>query len=118
MVATIRAAGFQKWIQPFRARAGMGDTSVFRLVIADGFWHEEYSKDHGPFVDFDDANYHVSGDIVVLSRGAGSYRWSVRSGTLNLAFVAGSMTGDDPKTGIPGEVEQRAFHTTVPFQRA
>jgi hypothetical protein len=117
MVATLRGAGLEQWIQPFRAKAGMGESNVFRLTIEGGHWREEYSRDGGPFIDFDDASYRVQGDVVVLSRGAGSYRWSVEGDALRLAFVDGSMTGDDPQTGIPGEAEQRAFYTSAPFHR-
>ena len=117
MVSTLRGAGLQKWIQPFRARSGMGDSNVFRLTIADGSWREEYSRDGGPFQDFDDANYTVTGDTVALARGAGSYRWHVAAGTLTLRFVAHSMSGSDEQSGIPGEVLQRAFYTAAPFQR-
>jgi hypothetical protein len=117
MVSALRAAGLQKWVQPFRARGGMGGSNVFRLTVADGYWHEEYSKDGAPFVDFDDATYQLRGGTVLLSQGAGSYRWSVRGATLSLSFVPGSMSGSDPQSGIPGEVLQRAFYTAVPFHR-
>jgi hypothetical protein len=70
MVSVLRDAGLQKWVQPFRARAGVGQTNVFWLTVADGLWHEEYSKDGGGFSDFDDATYQVQGNMVVLSRGA------------------------------------------------
>ncbi|HET6877396.1 MAG TPA: hypothetical protein VFH38_07690 [Jatrophihabitans sp.] len=117
MVAALRRAGLQEWIQPFRARAGMGSSNVFRLTIADGAWREEYSRDGGPFADFDDAGYRVSGDTVRLTRDAGSYQWRVAAGVLTLTFVAHSMSGSDRKWGIPGEVLQRAFYTAAPFER-
>jgi hypothetical protein len=117
MVSTLRDAGLQEWIQPFRAKAGMGESNVFRLLIADGSWREEYSRDGGPFQDFDDASYTISGDTVALTRGAGSYHWQVTADTLRLTFVPHSMQGSDPVTGISGEALQRAFYTAAPFHR-
>jgi hypothetical protein len=115
MTAVLSRAGLQKWIQPFRAQAGLGHSNVFLLTIANGNWHEGWSTDGGPFVDNDDGAYRIAGDTVTNSPQGPpvTYRWSIQGGTLRLTLLRD--TG--PGSGIPDEVFQRAFYTAVPFQR-
>jgi hypothetical protein len=115
MTAMLSRAGLQKWIQPFRAEAGLGHSNVFLLTIANGVWHEGWSKDGGPFIDIDDGAYRIAGDTVTNhpSGPPVTYRWSIQGGTLRLALLRD--TGPGP--GIPDGVFQRAFYTAAPFQR-
>jgi hypothetical protein len=115
MTAVLSRAGLQKWIQPFRAEAGLAHSNAFLLTIANGRWHEGWSTDGGPFVDNDEGAYHIAGDTVFYqpSGPAATYRWSIQGGTLRLTFLRD--TG--PDAGIPDEVFQRAFYTAAPFQR-
>jgi hypothetical protein len=115
MTAVLSRAGLQEGIQPFRAEAGLGHSNVFLLTIANGVWHEGWSKDGGPFIDNDDGAYRIAGDTVTnhLSGPPVTYRWSIQDGTLRLTLLRD--TGADP--GIPDGVFQRAFYTAVPFQR-
>ena len=115
MTAVLSRAGLQKWIQPFRAEAGLGHSNAFLLTIAHGVWHEGWSTDGGPFVDNDDGAYRIAGDTVSYqpSGPPATYRWSIQGGTLRLTLLRD--TG--PDAGIPDEVFQRAFYTAAPFQR-
>jgi hypothetical protein len=115
MTAVLSRAGLQKWIQPFRAGAGLGHSNVFLLTFANGVWHEGWSQDGGPFIDNDDGAYRIAGDIVTYhpSGPPATYRWSIQGGTLRLTLLRD--TGTYP--GIPDEVYQRAFYTAAPFQR-
>jgi hypothetical protein len=115
MTAVLSRAGLQKWIQPFRAEAGLGHSNAFLLTIAHGVWHEGWSTDGGPFADNDDGAYRIAGDTVFYQPSGPlvTYRWSIQGGTLRLTLL--HDTG--PDTGIPDEVFQRAFYTAAPFQR-
>ena len=115
MTAVLSRAGLQKWIQPFRAEAGLGHSNAFLLTIANGVWHEGWSQDGGPFVDNDEGAYRIAGDTVIYqpSGPPATYRWSIQGGTLRLTLLRD--TG--PDAGIPDEVFQRAFYTAAPFQR-
>lgn len=115
MTAVLSRAGLQKWIQPFRAEAGLGHSNAFLLTIANGVWHEGWSQDGGPFVDNDEGAYRIAGDTVTSHPQGPSvtYRWSIQGGTLRLTLLRD--TG--PDAGIPDEVFQRAFYTAAPFQR-
>jgi hypothetical protein len=117
MVARLRDAGLQKWIQPFRANADFADSNVFTLRIEDGKWTEDLSKDGGPDENIDFGPYEVTGDTVVVTHGNGTdtFRWSVDGNTLTLTFV--ESIGIPPYQGIPEEVFQRAFYTAAPFER-
>jgi hypothetical protein len=118
MAAVLSRAGLQKWIQPFRAKAGLGHSNVFLLTIANGIWHQGWSIDGGPFADNDDGSYRILGDTVVITHLSGAqtvtYRWSVQGGMLRLTFVGDTL---GPNKGIPDHVYQRAFYTATPFQR-
>ena len=118
MAAVLSRARLQKWIQPFRAKAGLGHSNAFLLTIANGIWHEGWSVDGGPYADNDDGSYRISGDTVVIIHLTGAqtvtYRWSVQGGMLRLTFVGDTM---GPNKGIPDHVYQRAFYTAAPFQR-
>jgi len=118
MAAVLSRARLQKWIQPFRAKAGLGHSNAFLLTIANGIWHEGWSVDGGPYADNDDGSYRISGDTVVITHLTGAqtvtYRWSVQGGMLRLTFVGDTM---GPNKGIPDHVFQRAFYTAAPFQR-
>ena len=118
MAAVLSRARLQKWIQPFRAKAGLGHSNAFLLTIANGIWHEGWSVDGGPYADNDDGSYRISGDTVVITHLTGAqtvtYRWSVQGGMLRLTFVGDTM---GPNKGIPDHVYQRAFYTAAPFQR-
>jgi len=118
MAAVLSRARLQKWIQPFRAKAGLGHSNAFLLTIANGIWHEGWSVDGGPYADNDDGSYRISGDTVVITHLTGAqtvtYRWSVQGGMLRLTFVGDTM---GPNRGIPDHVFQRAFYTAAPFQR-
>jgi len=115
MTTALSRAGLQKWIQPFRARADLGHSNVFRLTIGNGIWHEGWSQDGGPFVDNDDGTYRIAGDTVsYYPQGpSATYRWSVQGGTLRLTLLRDTGT----YSGIPDEVYRRAFYTAAPFQR-
>jgi len=115
MTAALSRAGLQKWIQPFRAGAGLGHSNVFLLTLANGHWHEGWSQDGGPFVDNDDGTYQIAGDTVIYHPQGNSptYRWSIQGGTLRLTLLRDTGT----YSGIPDEVYQRAFYTAAPFQR-
>jgi hypothetical protein len=110
MVAALRAAGLQKWIQPFRARSGVAQSNVFTLTINSGRWSQDWSKDGGTSSNNDFGIYTISGDQVVITHGAGTdtFRWSVVGTTLTLTFVESAGIG--PYKGIPEEVMQRAFY--------
>ena len=115
--AWLSRARLQKWIQPFRAKGGLGHSNVFLLTIAGGNWHQGWSKDGGPFADNDDGTYRIVGDTVVITHRTPentTYRWSVQGGTLRLTFVGDTVS---PYNGIPDQVYQRAFYTAAPFQR-
>jgi len=117
MAAVLSRTGLQAWIQPSRAKAGLGHANVFLLVIANGVWHQGWSKDGGPFADNDHGSYRIVGDTVVISHRtpeSTTYRWSVQGGTLRLTFAGGT---DGPFKGIPDQASQRAFYTAAPFQR-
>ena len=118
MATVLSRARLQKWIQPFRAKAGLGHSNAFLLTIANGIWHEGWSVDGGPYADNDDGSYRISGDTVVITHLTGAqtvtYRWSVQGGMLRLTFVGDTM---GPNKGIPDHVYQRAFYTAAPFQR-
>ena len=118
MAVVLNRARLQKWIQPFRAKAGLGHSNAFLLTIANGIWHEGWSVDGGPYADNDDGSYRISGDTVVITHLTGAqtvtYRWSVQGGTLRLTFVGDTVS---PYNGIPDQVYQRAFYTAAPFQR-
>jgi len=115
MTTALRRAGLQKWIQPFRAGADLGHSNAFLLTLGNGIWHEGWSKDGGPFTDFDDGTYRIAGDTVsYYPQGfSATYRWSIQGGTLRLTLL--HDTG--PGSGIPDEVYQRAYYTAAPFQR-
>ena len=115
MTAVLSRAGLQKWIQPFRAGGGLGHSNVFLLTIANGVWHEGWSKDGGPFIDNDDGSYRIAGDTVTSHPQGPSvtYRWSIQGGTLRLTLLRDISTYG----GIPDAVFQRAFYTAAPFQR-
>ena len=115
MTAALSRAGLRKWIQPFRAEAGLAHSNVFLLTLANGVWHQGWSQDGGPFVDNDDGTYHIAGDTVSYypNGPSATYRWSIQGGTLRLTLLRD--TG--PGAGIPDEVYQRAFYTAAPFQR-
>lgn len=115
MTAALSRAGLQKWIQPFRAEAGLAHSNVFLLTLANGVWHEGWSQDGGPFVDNDDGTYQIAGDTVTNHPQGPSptYRWSIKGGTLRLTL----LRDIGPGSGIPDEVYQRAFYTAAPFQR-
>ena len=118
MATVLSRARLQKWIQPFRAKAGLGHSNAFLLTIANGIWHEGWSVDGGPYADNDDGSYRISGDTVVITHLTGAqtvtYRWSIQGGMLRLTFVGDTM---GPNKGIPDHVYQRAFYTAAPFQR-
>ena len=115
ITAALSRAGLQKWIQPFRAEAGLGHSNVFLLTLANGVWHEGWSQDGGPFVDNDDGTYRIAGDTVTYYPQGPSetYRWSIQGRTLRLTLLRDTGT----YSGIPDEVYQRAFYTAAPFQR-
>lgn len=115
MTAVLSRAGLQKWIQPFRAEAGLAHSNAFLLTIANGNWHEGWSTDGGPFVDNDDGAYRIAGDTVIYQPSGPlvTYRWSIQGGTLRLTLLRDTGTG----SGVPDEVMQRAFYTAAPFQR-
>lgn len=115
MTAVLSRAGLQKWIQPFRAGGGLGHSNAFLLTIANGVWHEGWSKDGGPFIDNDDGSYRIAGDTVThhSSGPPVTYRWSIQGGTLRLTLLRDTGT----YSGVPDGVFQRAFYTAAPFQR-
>jgi hypothetical protein len=117
MAATLREAGLQKWIQPFRARAGIADSNTFTLTVAGGIWSQDWSKDGGPVENNDYGPYRIVGDTVIVTHGAGTdtFHWSVSADTLTLEFV--KAAGIPPTRGIPEEVFQRAFFTATPLHR-
>ena len=116
MTAALSRAGLQKWIQPFRAQAGLAHSNVFLLTLANGVWHEGWSQDGGPFIDNDDGTYQIAGDTVTNHPQGPSptYRWSIQGGTLRLTLLRDTGTGPG---GVPDEVYQRALYTAAPFQR-
>ena len=115
MTTALRRAGLQKWIQPFRAQADLGDSNAFLLTIANGVWHEGWSQDGGPFADIDDGTYRIAGDTVSYhpQGPSATYRWSIQGGTLRLTLLHDA----GPNSGIPDEVYQRAHYMAAPFQR-
>jgi len=116
--AKLRQLGLQKWIQPFRANGGMGQSNAFLLTLAGGAWHEGWSKDGGPFVDSDDGTYRIAGDTVLYTPSCcpaevDTWRWSVQGDTLRLT-LAGLKNA--PTEGIPGVVYQ-VLYDVAPFRR-
>ena len=121
--AKLRQLGLQKWIQPFRAKAEwpqvLGQSNVFLLTIANGIWHEGWSKDGGPFTDQDDGAYRIVGNTVRVTphccpTQVATWRWSVQGDTLRLTRVG--VKNEGSFQGIPGEVFQ-VFYDAAPFRR-
>jgi len=119
MAAVLSRARLQKWIQPFRAKAGLGHSNAFLLTIANGIWHEGWSKDGGPFTDQDDGAYRIVGNTVRVTphccpTQVATWRWSVQGDTLRLTRVG--VKNEGSFQGIPGEVFQ-VFYDAAPFRR-
>ena len=121
--AKLRQLGLQNWIQPFRAKAELpqvlGQSNVFLLTLANGVWHEGWSKDGGPFSDQDDGTYRIVGDTVLVTPNCcpaeiDTWRWSVQGDTLRLTPVG--QKGAGSFQGIPAQVFQ-VFYVVAPFRR-
>jgi hypothetical protein len=112
--ATLRAAGLQKWVQPFRSN--IGEENAFKLRIRGGQWSLYYSKDRGPFDNIDQGTYTIAGDTVAVRHTEGSdvFDWTATDDELKLTWASDTF----PETaGIPEEVYGRAFYSSAPFER-
>jgi hypothetical protein len=119
VAAELRRAGLQKWIQPFRAKGGLGQSNVFLLTLAGGVWHEGWSKDGGPYADNDDGTYRIAGDTVLYTPDCcpaeiDTWRWSVQGDTLRLTLAG--LKNAAPTQGAPAAVFQ-VFYDAAPFRR-
>lgn len=117
--AELRRLGLQKWIQPFRARGGFGQSNAFVLTLAGGVWHQGWSKDGGPFTDDDDGAYRIAGDTVLYTPSCcpaetDTWRWSVQGDTLRLTLAG--LKNALPTEGIPAAVFQ-VLYDAAPFRR-
>jgi hypothetical protein len=114
---TLREAGLQQWIQPFRALHADSPWRSFTLALDDdrwlGYWQtvgRSRELNDGPFP------MRVEGDTLIYGPGNWSttLRWTVVGSSLTLEFVETTGPGIE---GIPEEAFVRAFYTTTPFER-
>jgi hypothetical protein len=112
----LRATGNARWIDPFLSRGGWGHASVFTLRIGEGEWTQTWSSDGGPAQTNDEGSYVIGGDTVTVTHDEGkvTFGWSVSGDELTLTWIGGTIP---PTSGIPDEIYERAFFSTVPYRR-
>jgi hypothetical protein len=118
ITSTLAAAGLAPHVERFFKVDETPDDLVITLRIEAGQWTAYRAAGSGAPTVNDRGTYTVDGDTLLYrpnSGGLNTYRWSVTGDQLTLTFV--STTEPDYK-GIPNDVFQRAFYTTVAFHRA
>ena len=90
---------------------------VITVRIVDGQW-TAYRAAGSPVQKVNDRGTYAADGTTLLYRpdtgGSNTYRWSVTGNELTLTFVS---TTEPDFEGVPNDVFQRAFYTTVAFHR-
>jgi hypothetical protein len=91
---------------------------VIELRVQAGQWTAYRASGSGTPTVNDRGTYTIDGNTLLYRPNAGglnTYRWSVTGDQLTLIFLS---TTEPDYEGIPNDVFQRAFYTTVAFHRA
>jgi hypothetical protein len=117
ITATLTAAGLGQHADQFFKIDQTPDDLVISLRIEAGQWTAYRAAGTKVFRVNDRGTYTVEGGTLLYrpnSGGLNTYRWSVTGDQLTLTFVS---TTEPEYEGIPNDVFQRAFYTTVSFHR-
>jgi len=116
IAGTLDAAGLGEHTEQFFTIDETPDDLVIKLRLEAGAWTAYRSAGTDSTVSLHDrGTYATEGDTLLyrpFSGGLNTYRWSVAGDQLSLTFVS---TTEPSYAGLPNEVFQRAFYTTVPF---
>jgi hypothetical protein len=115
---TLTTAGLGAHIERFFRIDETPDDLVIALRVQAGQWTAYRASGSGAPTVNDRGIYTIDGNTLLYRPNAGglnTYRWSVTGDELTLTFVS---TTEPDYEGIPNDVFQRAFYTTVAFHRA
>jgi hypothetical protein len=118
IAGTLTAAGLNEHVQRFFTIDETPNDLVITLRLAAGQWTAYRAAGSVAASVNDRGTYTVEGGMLLYRPNAGglnTYRWSITGDRLSLTFVS---TTEPPYEGLPNDVFQRAFYTTVPFTRA
>lgn len=117
IATTLTAAGLGQHIEQFFKVDETRDGMVITVRIEAGQWTAYRAVGNDAPTVNDRGTYTLEGSTLLYRPNAGglnTYRWSVTGNQLTLTFVS---TTEPDYEGIPNDVFQQAFYTTVPFHR-
>jgi hypothetical protein len=115
---TLTAAGLGAHAERFFKMDETREDLVITLRVEAGQWTAYRASGSGAQTVNDRGTYTIDGNTLLYrpnSGGLNTYRWSVANDQLTLTFVS---TTEPDYEGIPNEVFQRAFYTSIAFRRA
>jgi hypothetical protein len=115
---TLTAAGLGAHVERFFKVDETPEDLVITLRVEAGQWTAYRASGSGMQTVNDRGTYTIDGNTLLYrpnSGGLNTYRWSVANDQLTLTLIS---TTEPDYEGIPNEVFQRAFYTSVAFRRA